>query len=127
MKIEDAVQLYIKLRDKKSDMKKAYDASVEAVDTKMQTIEAALLKHFHEVGQENAKTKYGTAYITRRLNASVSDRAIFLSFVLENNALEFIESKANTTAVKDYMEEHEAPPPGVKVSVTQKININRSK
>ena len=84
------------------------------------------LAEFNETGQESAKTEHGTAYKATRMSTKVSDRDAFLNFVRENEAWEFLESRANKTAVTAYMEENEDVPPGVDVSRISTINIRRS-
>jgi len=125
MNLDEAVAHYIKLRDHKAVLKKKYDDSVESINERLKKLEAAFTKHFEKTGQSSCKTPSGTAYTATRVTCTVQDKDAFLKFVRETGGDEFVESKANSTAVKDYMEEHEEPPPGVSVSVRRVINVNR--
>lgn len=126
MKIDDAIAVYVKLRDHKDELKRQYNDAVASTDEKMKKIEAALLKHFRKVGQESSKTSAGTAYISRRMTASVADRGAFLKFV-EEAGDDFMDIKPNVTAVQEYIDEREEPPPGVNISIRQTVNIQRGR
>jgi hypothetical protein len=123
MNIDDATQAYLRMRDRVKQIKEKHKQELAPFNEKMDKIESALLKYFSEKGMQSCRTKHGTPYITERMSVKVVDREAYLAYVLENNALPFLESKANTTAVKEYMEEHEDTPPGVKVTVERKVNV----
>jgi len=127
VKLNEVIALYIKLRDKKDALRKEFNKSVEDITAKMDKIEGALAQHFEKVGQTSAKTDAGTAYFKTQVRASVQDRDAFLSFVRDNDMWDFIESKANLTAVQDYLESNEEAPPGVKVTTRRVVNVNRGR
>lgn len=126
MNLGQVTELYLKLRAKDAQMKKRHSEERKPILEKMEKIENAILAHFQKTGQTSSKTDYGTPYISTRDSATVADREAFLAFVIEGGNLHFLESKANKTAVKEYMEEHEEPPPGVKYTSEQKINVRSS-
>lgn len=77
MKLDELVANYIKLRDKKSQLKKQYDEKVAKVDAVMDKMEAIILKTFQDSGIDSARTDAGTAYISTRTSASVASRRSF--------------------------------------------------
>ena len=85
MKLSEAVSIYIKMRDKKAQMKAEFDASVAPLNEKMEKLEAKLLDVFNKTGIDSVKTEFGTAYTTTRVTASVADREIFMTHVREND------------------------------------------
>lgn len=125
MKTSEAIALYIRLRDKKSEIKDRHTKELAPLDEKMQKIEAALQKRFNKLGEESARTTAGTAFVSRQLAGKVVDRDAFLEFVKENDAYDFLENKVNTTAVQQYIDEHEEPPPGIDVNIRRRINVRR--
>lgn len=126
MKIDELVDKYVRLRDKKDEMKLAYNEKVAVVDEALVKIEGVLLKHFQATGQESAKTPFGTAYTSTRTSATVADWDIYLQFVREHEMWEMLEKRANKTAVEQYRDAHEDLPPGVNWREELVVNIRRT-
>jgi phage host-nuclease inhibitor protein Gam len=126
MKLSDAVNLYIKMRDKKAQMKAEFDASVAPLNEKMEKLEAKLLEVFNKTGMDSVKTEFGTAYTTTRVTASVADRDIFMTHVRENDDWAMLEVRASKSAVEQYRETHNDLPPGISMREERVVNVRRS-
>lgn len=126
MQLSDLIRKYLKIRDAKEALVAEQKKELARFNNALDKIEQMLLSEFNETGQDSAKTPYGTAYRSVRTSAKVADRDAFFDFVRENEAWDFLESRANKTAVQQFMEEHEDLPPGVDVSRVTTINIRRS-
>lgn len=127
MKLDEIVEKYIKLRDKKARMKADYDASVADIDNMLDKIEGVILSNFKELGAQSLKTPFGTAYTSVRTTASVADwDAYFTNFILPNQAWEFLEHRASKSAVEQYKNAHGEIPPGINYSETITLNVRRS-
>lgn len=122
-KLDQATKVYLELREKKAQMQKRHKEELAPINAKMEKIENAILAFFQKTGQQSSKTPYGTPYIKARESTSVPDRETFLGFVLEGGHLQFLESKANINAVREYIEEHGEPPPGVKFNSELKVYV----
>lgn len=127
MNLDEAVEKYIKLRDKKDELARKHKEELRPYNERMSKIENAILALFNKTGQTSAKTSHGTPYKSDVLSASVADRDAFLEFVQENNAWHFLENRVTKKAVQEYEQEHGEYPPGIKTAVVTKININRSR
>ena len=125
-KIETLIEKYVALRDKKQELEQAHKARVAQYRQVMDKIEAVIQEAFNESGAESMKTNAGTAYRSVRTSARVDDPEIFRKFVESNRAWAMMDARANKSAVEAYMDEHEAPPPGVSVTRMHTINIRRS-
>lgn len=126
MKLSEAVSIYIKMRDKKAQMKAEFDASVAPLNEKMEKLEAKLLDVFNKTGIDSVKTEFGTAYTTTRVTASVADREIFMTHVRENDDWALLEVRASKTAVEQYRETNNDLPPGVSIREERVVNVRRS-
>lgn len=126
MQLADLVKKYLRIRDAKDELVAAHKKELARYTNAMTKIEQMLLSEFNETGQESAKTPFGTAYRSVKTSARVADRDSFFDFVRSNEAWDFLESRANKTAVQEYMDEHDELPPGVDVSRITTINIRRS-
>lgn len=127
MKIDELVEKYIALRDKKAAIKAEYDAKVARIEEVMDKAEAAMLKKFEELGVENVKTKAGTAYKSVRSSATVADWDSFLHFVKQQDAWEMLEHRASKKAVEEYKAANDDLPPGINWRAEVTINVNRGK
>ena len=126
MKLSEAVSIYIKMRDKKAQMKAEFDASIAPLNEKMEKLEAKLLDVFNKTGIDSVKTEFGTAYTTTRVTASVADREIFMTHVRENDDWALLEVRASKTAVEQYRETNNDLPPGVSTREERVVNVRRS-
>lgn len=126
MKLSEAVSIYIKMRDKKAQMKAEFDASVAPLNEKMEKLEAKLLDVFNKTGMDSVKTEFGTAYTTTRVTASVADRDIFMTHVRENDDWALLEVRASKSAVEQYRENNNDLPPGISMREERVVNVRRS-
>lgn len=120
-----ATEAYIKLRDKKKEKDEAHKESLKTLVAAMDRIEAGLLEFINASGANSIASDAGTAYKAVQTSATVEDKAAFLAFVKSTDQFEALDVKANKTFVKDYMEENEEVPPGLKVSQIQTIGVQR--
>jgi phage host-nuclease inhibitor protein Gam len=127
MKLSEAVTLYIQLRDKKAEMKSAFEASVAPITEKMDKLEAKLLDVFNKTGMDSVKTEHGTAYTAVRTTASVADREAFMEFVKANEEWSLIEVRAAKTAIEQFRDNNDNElPPGINIRSERVVNIRRS-
>lgn len=127
MKISDAVSMYIKLRDKKAQMKAEFDAQIAPIQEKMDKLEAKLLEVFNTTGMDSVKTEFGTAYATVRTTASVADREIFMEYVKNHQEWGLLEVRASKAAVDQYRSANDDElPPGINLREERVVNIRRS-
>lgn len=128
MKLDELVAKYIKLRDKKSQLKKEYDESVAKIDAVMDKMEAVLLKTFQDSGIDSARTESGTAYMSTRTSATVADRETFFSWVLQDTdeRMSFLENRVNKTMVDQFKAANDDLPPGLNYRSELVIGVRRA-
>jgi hypothetical protein len=71
--IDQIVEKYIALRDKKAQFKAEYEAKVAEIEAALDRIEKHLLEKMQEQGLKSLPTPMGTAYIQHRTSASVAE------------------------------------------------------
>lgn len=123
--IEQLVGRYIEIRDKKDEIRKAYNAKVAKLDDAMNKLEAVLLASFDSAGVDSTKTKSGTAYISARKSFTVADRDAFLDCVREENAWELLEARCSKLAAEQFLEATGKLPDGVNYRAERTINVQR--
>ena len=128
MKFDELVANYIKLRDKKSQLKKQYDERVAKVDAVMDKMEAIILKTFQDSGIDSARTDAGTAYISTRTSATVGSREEFLSWVLQDpdERSIFLENRVSKVAVEQFKAANDDLPPGINFRSEVTVGVRRA-
>lgn len=128
MKLDELIAKYIKLRDRKAQMKKAFEEEVGKVNAVMEKMEAIILKTFQETGQTSAKTEFGTAYTSARTSATVADRDAFMAWVMADpdERLMFLENRVSKTAVEQFKAANDDIPPGVNWSSEIVVGVRRA-
>lgn len=123
---EALVAQYIKLRDKKAQMKAAYEASVAEITEIQNKIEAVLLHRLTEQGADSMKTPAGTAYVVVRTAANLADWDAYRAFCeKQEDPFMFIERRVSKAAIEQYREAHGELPPGLNWAETRVVNFRR--
>ena len=126
MTLEQLVEKFIALRDKRQEMKSEYEQRVAHIDSLMQKIEGILLKTLDEQGLQSVKTPSGTAYRSTRTSATIADWDAFLGHVREHDAYEMLERRCSKSAVEQYKAANDDLPPGVNWREEVVVNFRRS-
>lgn len=127
MKMDDLVQRYIEIRNKKAEIKAEYEANVGKYDAALDKIEAVLLQKFNELGVDSVKTSSGTAYVSVRTQATLADWDAYRAFLSkQEDPYMFVERRVSKAAVEQYKTAHEELPPGVNWVETRTVNFRRT-
>lgn len=126
MKLDQIVERYVKLRDRKTQLKAAYEASVADINTAMSRLENAIQATLDKQGVEAVRTEHGTAFKSTSTSATVADWDSLLSFVRENERWDMLEKRVAKTAVDAFREEHDDLPPGVNYRQAISIGVRRA-
>lgn len=121
MKLQDApddklIGGYVKIRDARAQRKAAFDAEDADDKEKQERIENEFLRRFDDRGTDSTKANgVGTAYKIVRTSATVADKDVYFSWILQDptERMAFIEARANKTAVLQFRTEHDDIPPGI--------------
>ncbi len=124
--IGQLVEGYIKLRDRKAEIKAKHEAELAPINAMMDKIETHLLAQMQEQGVTSYKTGLGTAYTSTTTKANVADWDGLLGFVREHGLWQMLERRVSKTAVDEYVAAHQDLPPGVNYSTSVAVNIRRS-
>ena len=128
MKLDELVANYIKLRDRKSQLKKQYDEKVAKVDAVMDKMEAIILKTFQDSGIDSARTDAGTAYISTRTSATVGSREELFQWIQEDfeERSIFLENRVSKVAVEQFKAANDDLPPGVNFRSEVTVGVRRA-
>lgn len=123
--VEDVISTYMKLRGQKDSIEKDAKDKVALIKEKMEKLEAWIKEQADLQGVTSFKTKSGTAFLTTTDFATVADWDAMLDFVKENEAFDLLEKRVSKVAVRGYIEQTKAVPPGVNYGTRLDVNIRK--
>jgi len=124
--ISKRVNQYVRLRD---EIKRLDDEHKERMKSHREVLEKlnnVLLSHLNDINGDSVRTDTGTVYRSAKKSASLADPDAFMRFVIGEQAWDLLDRKANVTAVADFIEDHQTPPPGVNFSTTFVVGVRRA-
>jgi len=126
--VDMVIEKYVATRDLIAEKKKALDAELADLKTLQEKREAWLMSEMNRVGATSLKTPHGTSYIDTQESVSVADGQTFQDWVYEdwNERRTFLTNAVSKTAVKQRLEDGQAPPPGVNFTTFKGIKVRRS-
>lgn len=126
MKLNEAIKLYISLRDERDALKKKQVEELAKFNKKMDLIEAKVMEVLDNAGTNSLNTDDGTAYCVTHEKATVADTDHFLKFCRENDEWSLMDIRASKVAIKQYLSTNgNALPPGINWTVERGVNFRR--
>jgi hypothetical protein len=122
---EQVIGAYITLRDYIEAEDKAHKERLQTRRDQLEKLNQLLLQNLNASGQDNAKTKAGTAYRKAWTSATIRDKDAFRRHVIGTEDWDLIDWRANKTAVLKAVEENHQPPPGVDFSRGYDVGVRR--
>jgi hypothetical protein len=123
--ISKRVDQYVRLRDLIKTKEDEHKAVLKPYKEMLEKLNSVLLDHLNTINGESVRTDTGTVYRTEKKAASLADPDAFMRYVIGSEAWDLLDRKANVTAVADFIEENNAPPPGVNFSTTFVVGVRR--
>jgi hypothetical protein len=125
VKVDAAIAAYLKLREQKAQIEKAAKADVEKLERDMDKLTSWLKLQADKIGVASFKTPAGTAFLKATDYASVADWDAVLTFVKNNNAYDMLTKGVSKVAVREYMNEAGALPPGVNFGTKIEVQVRK--
>lgn len=145
-KAEQLIKAYLDMRDKITAIDKKVKEEKAHLKEGLDILEAEIAKILTEVGTESLKAKgIGTAFKAKKDYVTIEDWGAFQKFlvhtiivsiedngtdnldlVINGSMLHMINKAVGKATVKEFLEENEMLPPGIKYDVENVIQIRRS-
>lgn len=130
MDIEKLTKAYIAIRDKRAEIKKAFDTEYGDLGSKLERLQAELLRFMQENKSEAVKTTFGTVYRQEEVKPSCSDWTALDAWEKANpdiNASDILEKRVSKKFITEYMETNDgALPPGISIYREYVARVRRS-
>ena len=124
---DEVVAAYVKLRDKRSELKKQWEEQDAGLKNNQEKLEQWLLKNLEKLGADSIKTGAGTAFKQIKLRASAADFDLAFRWAAEHGTPDLFQKRISDTFVKQYMEENGGQlPAGVNTFSEVVVGVRRS-
>lgn len=126
--VDKLTQAFVRIRDKRRELKHTFDAEDEVLKEKLKQVEIELLRRAQEEGVTGWKTPHGTPYMTEDQHTSIADPDGFMEFVLQTGDLLFYEQRPSLSHIKEYQKAHDGElPPGVRMFRENRMRVRATK
>ncbi len=123
--INQRIKQFVALRDKIKKLDDAHKETMKPFREMLETLGTIMLDHLKNVSADSVSTPSGTVYKTVKNSATIADGDAFWKYVMDNEAWDLIDRRANAPAVLDHIEMHNTPPPGINFSSAITIGVRR--
>ena len=122
------IEAYLLLRDRRSELKKAFDAQDTALKAKQESIENYLLGQMEVVGTDQLKAgDVGIAFRSVVTKVSCSDWVNFWPVMAQIGRFDFMEKRLSSKAISEYLAEPgHLELPGINTFNEYKINVRKA-
>jgi hypothetical protein len=120
------VKIYIKMRDKRSEIKAAFEQEDAAIKAQMEVVESKLLETCKVAGANSINTGVGTVIRSVQTRYWTSDWESMHQFIMENQAPELLERRISQTTMKEFITNHpDKLPKGLNADSKYVITVRR--
>lgn len=122
------VEAYMKTRADIEQLKAELEAKIQPLKELQERRESWLMEAIKKSGLKNLPTLHGTAYINKTESITCADWDVFIDWVKQNDAYEFLERRVAKTPVLEIMGEDRTnlPPPGTNYTSILKIGVRKA-
>lgn len=124
--VERLTRAYLKIRDKRAELKAKYDEEEAVLSKQLDKVKAALLDYCKTHDVESVRTSAGIFYRTVKTRYWTNDWESFHRFVLKVEEPGLLEKRINQSAMKTFLEENpEYVPPGLNTDSEYVISVRK--
>ena len=128
MPLDKLAIIRLKIRDKKTEVKKAFDAEYERLTKQEEMIDVEFMRRADAEGVDGFKMEgIATVFFTETMKVSGSDWTAFGEFLKTHDPLEFLEHRVSSKAVQAYMKANDGElPSGVSIFKARETRVRRA-
>ena len=105
-----------------------HKVELEPFNEELRMCELFIKDEMNKAGMQQVKNKHGhMAFFTTKDSVTVSDFDQVIAYIMGEKAFHMLNKAVNKSAVKEYIELHKAPPPGVKYDSYRDLAWRRGK
>jgi hypothetical protein len=121
--VERLVGLYLVVREEIERLKEKHKKELEKAVDLQKELTGKITDFLSQHGVDSVKTSAGTAYSSVKYSASLADPEAFMKYVISNQNWDLLDRKANVTACRAFVDQHNTLPPGVNLSSIETLGV----
>jgi len=126
--VNQLTSVYIKMRDKRSQVKQEWEAQDNAIKAEMELIEEKLLDLCKELNTNTLGTDHGTVIRSVKSRYWTNDWDSMYQFIKEHDAFGLLEKRIQQTHMKEFIQENpDVYPAGMNVENQFTVLVRRKK
>jgi len=119
-------KVYVKIRDKISEMTREYESQVEVLKEQQAQIAATMKDQLRATHALSAKTEFGTVSLITKKRYVAMDTDAFKAFVIEHQAVDLYEQRIAQKNMAEFVEKNpDIPVPGLNILSEQTVSVRR--
>jgi len=124
--VDKLVKIYIKMRDKHTEMLHEFQERENAIKEQMDKVKSALLQYCKDNNLESVKTLEGMFYRTVKRRYTTADWDSMNRFILEHQVPELLEKRIHQGNMEQFLTEHpDLLPPGLNCDAEYSVTVRR--
>ena len=125
--LDKLTKAYIKMRDHRVELKRAFEAQDETIELQMKMLEEEMLNVCKATNASSIRTEHGTVIRQVKSRYWTNDWDSMYTFIQENAAFGLLEKRLHQTHLKEYLSENpDKLPMGLNVESEYTITVRRS-
>ena len=126
--LDRLVKTYIKIRERRSEIKAAFDAQDAPLVADLERVKGALLQHCKEHEVDSVRTSEGLFYRTVKQSYWTSDWDQMHKFIIEHGEPALLDKRINQKHMRQFLEENpDLLPKGLNANSEYTIAVRRNK
>jgi len=126
--LDKLTAIYLKMRDKRDDMRREAEAREKEIEEQMSIIEAEMLEVCKQMNADSVRTPHGTIIRSVKSRYWTNDWDSMYQFIKEHDAFGLLEKRLHQTHMKEFLSENPNTfPIGVNVENSYSVVVRRSK
>jgi len=126
--LDKLTTIYIKIRDKRADNKRAFEAEDNDLKEQMDILEGQMLDVCKEMNADSIRTPHGTIIRSVKSRYWTNDWDSMYDFIEKHGAFGLLEKRLHQTNMKDFLAENpDLYPKGLNVESEYTVVVRRSK
>ena len=126
MDTNEIVKIYVKIRDKKDEVKRKLGEQVALLDAELKVIEEELQERLKAAGATSVKTPNGTVYSTIKSKVWTDNWDSFYKFIEARGLFDLLERRIHQSNIKSFLDDNpDDIPEGLNIESIKTVTVRR--
>lgn len=126
MDTNEIVKIYVKIRDKKDEVKRKLGEQVALLDEDLKVIEEELQERLKAAGATSVKTPNGTVYSTIKSKVWTDNWDSFYKFIEARGLFDLLERRIHQSNIKSFLDDNpDDIPEGLNIESIKTVTVRR--